>query len=476
MYRFAMKYLQSWKEQPDRKPLVIRGARQVGKSSLARMFADSSFENIFEVNFEEDKKAAGYFNTQSPAKTIALLETDKSVTIKPGKTLLFLDEIQAAPEVLASLRYFYEQMPQLHIIAAGSLLEFVLEDHSFSMPVGRIEYLHLGPMTFEEYLLATGKEKRLDALQNFTVTDKSFSLLHSAFMEDFRDYCVIGGMPAAVKAYIESVSYLTTERIQEGILATYRDDFSKYGKRVNYARLQKVFSRLPLLVGQKFKYTNLDRHEQSRDLAKTIDMLELARIIRRVLHSDANGIPLGAEINERYFKILFLDVGLFCRACGLSMTDVHNAGDIMLINSGAVCEQFIGQHLMFTKKYYEDPQLHCWMRQKHNTSAEVDFLIQAGINIVPIEVKAGKTGTLKSLHVFIGEKKCDFAIRFNADIPSVLDMQTSVTGKPTHDFRLLSLPLYLVGQTQRLCREAMTQKSHNIEPQDGITSGPPVDS
>ena len=453
MYRFAMEFLKSWKEQSDRKPLVIRGARQVGKSSLARMFGDSNFDNIIEVNFEEDQKAAGYFKTHSPAKTIALLETDKSATIQPGKTLLFLDEIQAAPEVLASLRYFYEQIPQLHIIAAGSLLDFVLEDHSFSMPVGRIEYLHLGPMTFEEYLLAAGKEKRLDALRNFAVNDESFSLLHSAFMEDFRDYCVIGGMPAAVKAYIESGSYLTTERIQQSILATYRDDFSKYGKRVNHARLQKVFSRLPLLVGQKFKYTNLDREEQSRELAKAIDMLELARIIRRILHSDANGIPLGAEINERYFKVLFLDVGLLCRACGLSMTDIHDAGDIMLINSGAVCEQFIGQHLMYARKCYEDPQLYCWMRQKHNTSAEVDFLIQAGINIVPIEVKAGKTGTLKSLHVFVSEKKRDFAIRFNADIPSVLDMKTSVAGKPTHDFRLLSLPLYLVGQTQRLCRE-----------------------
>lgn len=453
MHRTAIKFLLDWKDQPDRKPLVIRGARQVGKSSLARMFGESYFDNIVEVNFEENQKAASYFNINCPSKTVALLETDQLTNIKPGKTLLFLDEIQAAPEVFASLRYFYEQMPQLHIIAAGSLLEFVLEDHSFSMPVGRIEYLHLGPMTFEEYLLAAGKEKRLDALKNFAVTDKSFSLLHSAFMENFRDYCVIGGMPAAVKAHIESGSYLTSEKIQEGILATYRDDFSKYSKRVNHGRLQKVFSRLPLLVGQKFKYTNLDREEQSRELTKAIDMLELARIIRRIHHSDANGIPLGAEINERYFKILFLDVGLLCRACGLSMADIHNAGDIMLINSGAVCEQFIGQHLLHARKFYEEPQLHCWMRQKHNTSSEVDYLVQDGVNIVPVEVKAGKTGKLKSLHVFITEKRCDFAIRFNADIPSVLETQTSIAGKPIHNFRLLSLPLYLVGQAQRLCRE-----------------------
>jgi len=453
MYRFAMKFLHDWKEQPDRKPLVIRGARQVGKSSLARMFGDAYFDTIVEVNFEEDPKAAGYFKTHSPSKTIALLEADQLTDIKPGRTLLFLDEIQAAPEVLASLRYFYEQMPQLHIIAAGSLLDFVLEEHCFSMPVGRIEYLHLGPMTFDEYLLAAGKEKRLDALRNFAVTDASFSLLHSAFMEDFRDYCVIGGMPAAVKAYVESGSYLAAERIQESVLATCRDDFSKYGKRVNHSRLQKVFSRLPLLVGQKFKYTNLDRQEQSRELAKAIDLLELARIIRRIHHSDANGIPLGAEINERYLKILFLDVGLLCRVCGLSITDIHNASDIMLINSGAVCEQFIGQHLLYGKKCYEEPHLYCWMRQKRNTSAEVDFLVQAGTTIVPVEVKAGKTGRLKSLHVFMAEKKRDFAIRFNADTPSVLDIQTSVVGKPTHHFRLLSLPMYLVGQTQRLCRE-----------------------
>lgn len=453
MHRFAMKFLQDWKVQPDRQPLVIRGARQVGKSSLARMFGDSYFDNIVEVNFEQDQKAAGYFRPHSPAKTVSLLEADQLTDIKPGRTLLFLDEIQAAPDVLASLRYFYEQMPALHIIAAGSLLEFILEDHSFSMPVGRIEYLHLGPMTFEEYLLAAGKEKRLDALRNFTLPDESLPSLHSAFMEDFRDYCIIGGMPAAVKAYIESGSYLATERIQEGIIATYRDDFSKYGKRVNHNRLQKVFSRLPLLVGQKFKFTNLDRQEQSRELAKAIDMLELARVIYRISHSDANGIPLGAEVNERDFKILFIDVGLLCRACGLSMTDIHNAGDIMLINSGAVCEQFVGQHLLYAKKCYEEPQLYCWMRQKRNTSAEVDFLFQAGINIVPVEVKAGKTGTLKSLHVFIDEKNRDFAIRFNADIPSVVDMRTSISGKTPHNFRLMSLPLYLVGQTERLCRE-----------------------
>jgi len=454
LYRDASRFLSEWKDRPDRKPLVIRGARQVGKSTLARIFADTHFENLVEVNFEQDREAARFFEAHSPEKTVALLESSHQTSITPGRTLLFLDEIQAAPEVFARLRYFQEQMPRLHVVAAGSLLEFVLEDHQFSMPVGRIEYLYLGPMTFEEYLLATGKDKRLDRLRNFTFADDSFALLHQRLMDDFRDFCVIGGMPGAVKALIDSGSFLSAERALEGILATYRDDFNKYGQRVNHDRLHKVFSRLPRMVGQKFKYTNIDREEQSRELRKSLHLLELARIVHRIPHSDANGVPLGAEENDRHFKTIFLDVGLLCRACGLRMTDIQSAGDMMLINSGAVCEQFIGQHLLYAGRPFEEPQLHCWMRQKYHTSSEVDYLMQIGTDIVPVEVKAGKTGTLKSLHVFLLEKKRSFSLRFNADVPSILDAKTCVSTKEAREYRLVSLPFYLVGQTRRLCREA----------------------
>jgi hypothetical protein len=454
MYRDANQFLCEWKDRPDRKPLVIRGARQVGKSTLVRIFADAHFENLVEINFEQDRDAVSSFDASSPEKTVSLLESIQQVSIIPGRTLLFLDEIQAAPEVFARLRYFQEQMPQLHVVAAGSLLEFILEDHQFSMPVGRIEYLHLGPMNFEEFLLATGKDKRLEALRNFSFADSSFAPLHPRLMDDFRDYCVIGGMPGAVKVFIDSGSYLFAERALEGILATYRDDFNKYGQRVNHDRLQKVFSRLPQLVGQKFKYTNIDREEQSRDLRKSLHLLELARIVHRVPHSDANGIPLGAEEKGRHFKTIFLDVGLLCRACGLRMTDIQSTQDMMLINSGAVCEQFVGQHLLHAGRPFEEPQLHCWMRQKYHTSAEVDYLLQIGTEIVPVEVKAGKTGTLKSLHVFLLEKKRSFALRFNADLPSIHDTKTCVSTKESRDFRLVSLPFYLVGQARRLCQEA----------------------
>lgn len=455
MYRHASKYLEQWIDIPDQKPLVIRGARQTGKSTLVRLLAEARFENLVEINFEEDRAAVDYFRGHPPERTVAILETATSKSIQPGKTLLFLDEVQAAPEVFASLRYFHERMPQLHVIAAGSLMDFVLEKHEFSMPVGRIEYLHLGPMTFEEFLLATGKEKRADVLRNFRFGDPILKPLHPALMDDFRDYCTVGGMPGAVKAFVESGSYLAAQRTLEGILATYRDDFNKYGSRVQHDRLHKVFSRLPLMVGQRFRYTNVDPGEKSRDLGTALRMLALARVVYPVRHSDANGIPLGAQTNDRCFKTLFLDVGLLCRACGLDTTDIQTAHDLTLVNAGAVCEQFVGQHLLYSGRSFEEPQLYCWMRQSRNASAEVDYLIQLGTEIVPVEVKAGKTGRLKSVQVFVSEKRRDFALRFNADVPSIVDATAQVPAKTPRTFRLLSLPFYLVEQTQRLCREAL---------------------
>lgn len=455
MKRYATEYLKEWKQRPGRKPVVIRGARQVGKSYLVRMFGEECFENFIEINFEQDMWAEDQFAAKSPADTVAFLETQYKQRIVAGKTLLFLDEIQAGPKALVSLRYFYEQMPELHIIAVGSLLDFVLEKHEFSMPVGRIEYLHLGPMTFDEFLLATNNEIKLERLAEFSFAGKFDELSHSFFMEDFRKYCIIGGMPGAIREYLNTGSYLEVQRVLEGILATYQDDFNKYAGRVEHSLLCKVFSRLPMVVGQKLKYTNIDRHEKSRTIAGAFHLLELAKIVHRVNHSYANGIPLGAEINERDFKAIFLDIGLLCRACRLDLAEMLNTDDIMLINSGAICEQFVGQHLLYDSPLYQQPELYCWMRQKEGTTSEVDYLIQQGLRIIPVEVKAGKTGRLKSLHVFVLEKGHNLAVRFNADVPSVVDAQTAIAGKPAKPYRLLSIPFYMIGQARRLIKEAI---------------------
>ena len=453
MYRFALEELKNWASRPDHKPLVLRGARQVGKSYLATTLADEVFDAIAEINFEQTPEMAELFSSRQPERIIPLLELRLNLPIIPGKTLLFLDEIQAAPEVFATLRYFYEQMPQLHIIAAGSLLEFVLANHKFSMPVGRIEYMHLGPMIFEEFLLAMGKQKLLDFLQGYSLSEPIPASIHNEFMRYVRDFCVIGGMPAAINIYSKTKSYLESERILSNILSTYRADFNKYGQRVNQQRIEKVFLKIPNLVGQKLKYSQIDREEKSRDLKEALHKLELAKIIHKVVHSDANGVPLGAEMNDKYFKTIFLDVGLLCRSAGITMSDIQSTDDLMMINSGQICEQFVGQHLLYSGKYYEDPQLFYWLRQRGSANAEVDYLLTQGTKIIPVEVKAGKSGSLKSLHVFVNEKQHDFALRFYAGQPLFSDSVTSVSGMKQVKFCLLSLPFYLINQTKRLCRE-----------------------
>ncbi len=444
-----------WKNAVNRKPIVLRGARQVGKSSLVRMFAKESELDLLEINLELSDDYAACFISKDPRQIITLLELKSSCKITTGKTLLFLDEVQAAPEILASLRYFYELMPELHVIAAGSLLEFVLEEHTFSMPVGRIEYLHLGPMTFKEFLGGVGKEQLVNFIEQYNIINDFPLVIHDELMKMFRIYCAVGGMPEAVQIYQDSGSMLEVEAVKQSLLLTYRDDFSKYGRRVNYKILQRVFQNLPLQVGQKLKYVNLDRNEKSIDLKKNLHLLALARAYTPVFHSSANGVPLRAESNEKMLKPLFLDVGLFTAACGMSYADIVGFDEVKLVNFGAICEQFIGQHLLYLKPFFEEPELFYWCREKRQASSKVDYIQAIGSIIFPVEVKAGKTGTLKSLQIFIKEKSADLGVRFNADLPSLHNANYSLP-MSSGTFSLLSLPLYMVEEMPRIVRDSMS--------------------
>lgn len=455
MIRDALNYLKDWSQRATRRPLVVRGARQVGKSYLVRMLAEESFEELLEINLETDVEVASLFTSKDPGLILELLEARYGTEIRPGKILLFLDEIQAAPELLAGLRYFFEKMPDLHVIAAGSLLDFALEDHGFSMPVGRIEYLHLGPMTFEEFLLALGKEKLRGYLCGYSLDQIVPAAIHQELLRLLRRFLIVGGMPASVEAYARTRGHRESAAVTQSILSTYRDDFGKYGRRVDRHRLDKVFTRLPHLVGNKFKYSQVDRAERSRELRHALQMLCLARVAHRVRHTAANGVPLGAEADDRRFKVLTMDVGLLCRSCGLSILDLEGSEELLLVNAGAVCEQFVGQHLLHSGEFYDEPEAYCWMRQERQSNAEVDYVISIGSTILPVEVKAGKTGRLKSLHMFLREKERNFGLRFNAELPSLLDARTSLSGDVNQSFRLLSLPLYMVEQARRICREVL---------------------
>jgi predicted AAA+ superfamily ATPase len=452
MYRAALDFLIKWKTRARRKPLVIRGARQVGKSYLVAMFAKQNFSSFIEVNFEKDQDIKDLFSG-TPENTIKLLELKYGKTIDLEHTLLFLDEIQAAPEVFAKLRYFYEDLPGLPIIAAGSLLDFVLEDHTFSMPVGRIEYLHLGPMSFEEFLVANGNSMLVDFIQHYSVAEDLPGSVHSDLVSLFKTYLIIGGMPEAVLAFTETKSFYQSEIVKESILGTYEDDFNKYSSRINHMHILNAFKKLPLMVGEKFKYVNIDRNVRAQPIAKALHLLEMAKIVYRVKHSSCNGVPLGSQVNDKKFKVLFLDVGLMAGACGMSMLDIENADELVLVNSGSLCEQFTGQHLLYSDEYYKKPELHYWIREAKNSSAEVDYIISAGSKIIPVEVKAGKTGRLKSLHQFIKEKGADSAVRINLAKPSLFQDSNRLPGGQSVEYQLLSIPFYLIGQLRRLIRD-----------------------
>ena len=458
MYRKALHDLIDWKDRPSRKPLIIRGARQVGKTWLVRKFA-GQFGNLVEINFDKNPEKAQLFAGRDISRGLQLLQIDCDTEIVPGKTLLFLDEIQAAPEMLPLLRYFYEEQSDLHVIAAGSLLEFLLADHDFAMPVGRVEYLHLGPMDMEEFLLALGQERMTKFLKDYSLNEPIPESIHLSLLNFLKLFWIVGGMPAAVAWYGNSGQLAEAIREHAAILQTYEDDFSKYRKRIYPERLRKVFRRIPALIGNKLKYVRLDPEERSRELSDSLHLLEMARVIYRVRHSAGNGVPLGAEAKERDFKPLFLDIGLVSTSLGLTLPGLEVVDDLLMVNNGALAEQFVGQHLLYDGPGYEKPQLFYWNREQKSSSAEVDYLITHEDKVVPVEVKAGTTGALKSLQVFVAEKKSPVALRFNAMPPSCSRQKTGVAGKDNVPFLLISLPLYLVGQAGSLIAEALRVRS-----------------
>lgn len=452
MQRHAMKRLESWIDAKTRKPLLIRGARQVGKSTLVRLFAERSQRTLHEVDLERHPELDAVFATRDTSRILSELEylIDKG-PIADCASLLFLDEIQAAPSAIAALRSLHEDRPDLPVIAAGSLLEFVLADHAFSMPVGRIEYLFLETMGFEEFLAALDETSLLELLRTYRLGDAFPGTAHTRLLGRLRDYMLVGGMPEAARVFAETGSFAAAGSVHASILETYRDDFAKYGTRSEIAQLRRVYGFVPGAVGKKFKYSRVDSDARSRDVKRALELLVMARVVRRVTHTDATGLPLGATLKESAFKTYFLDVGLMNAACGIDRLTPEQVADARFVNEGAMAEQFIAQHLpllapddrAFTPTY--------WLREGRANNAEVDFVLQLGSDVTPIEVKAGKSGSLKSLLELVSTRQYDRALRFDTNPPQL--QQVSLTrshGDDVIEFTLLSLPLYMVEQTPRL--------------------------
>ncbi len=314
-------------------------------------------------------------------------------------------------------------------------------------------------------LEAAGRGDLAAFLASWTPEDPIPAPLHRDLLDWVARYFRIGGMPDSVRAFVETGSFLESERIKHSILQTFVEDFGKHGRKVQPARLRKVLEKLPFLVGDKLKYSHIDREERAKDLADALHLLSLAKVGFKVRHSAGNGVPLGAEADDKHFKMLFLDVGLTVTATGLQSRDLEQAEDLLLVNRGALAEQFVGQHLLYSGATWEAPQLFYWVREKESSSAEVDYLLSSGAEILPVEVKAGKTGRLKSMHLFLSEKKRRFAIRISSAPPSLLKTEATLPSGGILPFYLLSLPLYFICQVRRLADlmvdEGLAQEKKN---------------
>lgn len=450
MKRTGLIFLKEWLSSTDRKPLVIRGARQVGKTWLVRHLAESENLNLIELNLEKRPSLASLFSTNDPRQIILNLEAAFNRTINPQKSLLFLDEIQAVPELLAKLRWFAEDMRELPVIAAGSLLEFVLSKHAISMPVGRINYMHLEPLSFEEFLLANDKSRLVEYIKLYTVGNEIAREIHEQLMGLFKEYIIVGGMPQAVSSWVNKRSLQAVSQVHHDLIATYRDDFAKYSGRMSTERLEDVLMAVPKHLGKKFVYSRVNPSIQIDAIKRSLDLLSKARVCHKVLGSAANGVPLAAEVQEKYLKVILLDVGLCSAILGLSLDQINLITELDLINKGGIAEQVVGQLLRTIAPPYVEPALYYWHREEKGSSAEIDYVIQYRNIVIPIEVKAGSTGSLKSLHYFMGLKQFPLAVRINSDIPQKIEVSVKDNQGNPVKYLFLSIPFYLLGELHRL--------------------------
>ncbi len=428
MKRIVDEQLMAWKDSPRRKPLVVRGARQVGKTWSIEHFGRRAYESLVKIDFEKQPSVCGLFDGDlSPAKLIDQLELVVGKRIHPGKTLLFLDEIQACPRAIMALRYFYEDMPELHVIAAGSLLEFALAD--IGVPVGRISFLHMYPMTFREYLIAMGNEPVADAITRDPT--ELTEPVHHMLLEALKRFLFVGGLPECVSTAAGGGSLLDIFAVQDDLLTAYRDDFAKYAGRSDKSCLDAVMMHLARQVGQQIKYTRLGDACSGQTNRKAFDLLCMARIVHKIQSASPAALPLGASAKPKRFKIAFLDVGLMQRLCGLPPDREMRYSDLLDIYRGQLAEQFVAQELLAT----HNRELFYWSREARGSQAEVDFLVVHAGRVHPVEVKSGAGGQLRSLHLAL------------QSYPTCGDGLVLYSGTYAHrpEQRLRFLPLYYAG-------------------------------
>lgn len=403
-----------WKSAQDRKPLIIRGARQVGKSTTVRHLG-KSFEYFLEINFEEQRQVHKLFeedlNPQEICQNLSILY---NTPIVPGKTLVFFDEVQACLSAISALRFFYEKYPELHVVAAGSLLEFAIEQLP-SFGVGRVNFLFLYPLSFEEFLRSLKQELLIEAIYSSDVNRPLSEPVHQKLINYLKKFLITGGMPEVVASFVRDNDLTKCMYVLDNLITGLKADFGKYKKRISGLMIAEVFDAIVEQSGNKFVYSKVGASLSYRHIKEAVELLIMAGWVIPVTHTSANGIPLGAEVNPKKRKLFLLDCGLQQRLLGLPLSDILLTENLEVMNKGSIAEQHVALELLKSVPAYHQESLYYWHRESKSSSAEVDFVVQIGRNVVPVEVKSGKKGAMKSMHIFMKEKKSAFGLRFSLE-------------------------------------------------------------
>lgn len=412
--------LEKWKTDIPHKPLLIRGARQVGKTMTIREFG-KSFDSFIEINFDESPRMKALFSDDfTPASICENISAIYKTSIVPGKTLLFLDEIQECPNAIASLRYFFEKMPDLHLIAAGSLLEFALSELP-SFGVGRIRSMFMYPICFSEFLKGAGEKQLLNLVREASPGKSLNDVIHTKLIGLIQKFICLGGMPEVIATYFETNNLHQCQQLLDDLILSLQADFAKYRKKTPVSLLNEVFHAVVSQAGQKFVYSKACIQANHYQVKEALQLLITAGLVIPVTHTSSNGLPLGAVANPQKQKMLVFDTGIFQRILGLDLADFLLSKKFDAINKGNVAEQFVGLELIKSESAYQNPSLYYWHREAKNSNAEVDYIISVSQEIIPVEVKAGTKGSMQSLFLFLDEKKLNRGIRISNENFSVYD-------------------------------------------------------
>lgn len=410
MRRNIFKHLLNWKDSASRKVLLLRGARQVGKTFVVRELG-KTFQNFVEVNFEIDTDVSRFFNQNlDPFRICQELSAFYGKPVLDNETLLFFDEIQACPRAISALRFFYENRPDLHVIAAGSLLEFALTELP-SFGVGRIRSMFMYPMSFNEFLLAHQRDQFVELINQASPDNPMNPVFHEKLTDYYRKFQLTGGMPEVVRQVAENNSVLDGLNVLSDLALTIRDDFSKYHRRVPESRIREVFASIVEQAGAKFVYSSVVAKASLPQIKETLDLLIMAGLAFPVFHTSANGFPLGAQMDPKKFKVLLYDTGIFQHILGLNIREYLVVEEMDMVNKGSLAEIYAGLELIKASSILEKPQLFYWHRQERSSNAEVDYVIRQGTEIVPVEIKSGYSGKMQSMRLLMKEKNLKRGIR-----------------------------------------------------------------